>query len=872
MHFFIRSNDSPYLELVYVCIPKHFDCWSHGKIKVEKFNSINCLKRVKYFCILLITLNFLTETAGQQAPKHRSEGPRVALLKGKVVKEGGEAVSFATIRIVETEIAAMSDADGVFELKGVPFGAQAIHVTSLEIQPKVFELLVERRFHELNFEVLGQSGIDLDEVKVLGKTEKKEIETKGFAVAVIETKEASLRNLTTNELLDRTVGVRVRQNGGVGSRVEYNLNGMSGSAVGLFLDGIELSTYGSSFNLNNIPPAMIERIEVYKGVLPAHLSGDYVGGAINVVLKKDASQNNITAAASYGSFNTFQSDLSGSYRNKENGFTARGSGFYTSTDNSYTTWGKFSKFVHPDRRLERYYRAKRFNDAYRTIGGRFEVGFTNVKWADQFFVGYNVSDTYNEIPHGTTMAKPYVGRFSEAQAHVFSVNYHKNNFLTKGMALNLNAVRSYRTTYVQDTVGQVYNWDGNPRMLIRNGVAIPVPPTPNMGQQAEKSITEVDRRIINMRSNLSYTLTPGHKVSLNHKLEATDRDDNDLLRPVDKNMRTTSSVMNNILAANYEAQILNDKLRTNLMGKYTLNRTTREKPELVTENDQTFINRVIEKSVNGNYGYGATVSYNVIPHLYVIGSTENSFVMPTEAQLYGDFENNILESPRLIPEKNVNYNLGFRYGAVNYGKHKLTLYASTFWRNGYDKITLKAVQDQIIPGRESDGDIEVTQYTNLPKTQSRGFEGEVIYVYDNKLNALINFSKFNSLFKQLYDENGKRHDLYNLQLPNEPFFTVNGSVQYRLNNLFQKNSILNLYYNTGYVAPFRTVWMTSEWFTTPTQFYHDIGGSYRIPNGKMVISIDLKNVLNAEMYDNFGVQKPGRSVSVKLNYTISKFL
>ncbi|MBN8790542.1 MAG: TonB-dependent receptor plug domain-containing protein, partial [Terrimonas sp.] len=133
------------------------------------------------------------------------------------------------------------------------------------------------------------------------------------------TREASLRNIQTNELLDRTVGVRVRQNGGVGSAVEYNLNGMSGRSVGIFIDGLEISTYGSSFNLNNIPPSMIERIEVYKGVLPSHLSGDYMGGAINVILKKDVSQNNITASVSYGSFNTFQADASGMYRNQKNG-------------------------------------------------------------------------------------------------------------------------------------------------------------------------------------------------------------------------------------------------------------------------------------------------------------------------------------------------------------------------------------------------------------------------------------------------------------------------------------------------------------------------------------------------------------------------
>jgi hypothetical protein len=793
-------------------------------------------------------------------------------IRGRITSDGKAPVSFATIHVAKGSLAATTDDAGRYEIKNVPYGHHTLIVSSLEIHRHESKLHVQKADQTHHINVKLKDANDLLEVQVMGKTEKRELETQGFAVSIIETKEASLRNLTTNELLDRSVGVRVRQNGGVGSRVEYNLNGMSGSAVGLFLDGIEISTYGSSFNLNNIPPAMIERIEVYKGVLPSHLTGDYVGGAINVILKKDASQNNITAATSYGSFNTFQSDLSGIYRNKDNGFTARASGFYTYTDNSYTTWGKFSKFVHPDRTLERYYRAKRFNNVYRTIGGRFEVGFTNVKWADQFFLGYNASDTYQEIPHGTTMARPYVGRVSEYTAHVFSLNYNKNNFLLKGMALNVNAVRSQRGTFVRDTVGQVYNWDGKPRMLIRNGIEIPVPPIPGMGQQGPKSITEVNRKITNMRSNLAYTVVPGHRISVNHKLETTDRNDRNLLNPVDQNMVTVSNVMNNIFAGNYEAQVFNNKLKTNILGKITSNRTIQTKPELTTLDGVTTVNRVRNKVVNVNKGYGATVSYNVIPKTYIIGSTENSYVVATESQLYGDPENNILESPKLVPEKNVNYNLGFRYASSGTEKHKFTIYANTFWRNGYNKITLQAVEDQVIPGRESDGDIEVTKYVNLSATQSRGFEAEITYIYNNRLNALFNFSKFNSLFKQEFDEKGRPHDLYNLQLPNEPFFTMNGSVQYRLNDKFQKKSILNLYYNAAYVAPFRTVWMDSEWFTTPTQLYHDIGASYRFPNGKLVISADCKNLLNAEMYDNFGVQKPGRNISFKLNYTLSKFL
>ncbi|RZK91947.1 MAG: TonB-dependent receptor, partial [Pedobacter sp.] len=52
---------------------------------------------------------------------------------------------------------------------------------------------------------------------------------------------------------------------------------------------------------------------------------------------------------------------------------------------------------------------------------------------------------------------------------------------------------------------------------------------------------------------------------------------------------------------------------------------------------------------------------------------------------------------------------------------------------------------------------------------------------------------------------------------------------------------------------------------------HDLGASYRFPSGKLVASLDCKNMLNAEVYDNFGVQRPGRAFYFKLNYTINNF-
>lgn len=795
-------------------------------------------------------------------------------LTGIVKDEDGSPIGGATVSVENTDILVVTDDKGRFTLK-LAAGKHMIVCSFVGYIGSRKEAAVRAdRTESINFQIVKEEDKSMSEVVVAGATKKRSLETQGFAVAIIETKEASLRNLTTNELLDRSVGVRVRQNGGVGSRVEYNLNGMTGSTIGIFLDGIEVSTYGSSFNLNNIPPAMIERIEVYKGVLPSHLTGDYVGGAINVVLKKDASKNNVTAAVSYGSFNTFQADIGVTLREKKSGLSFRGSGFYTYSDNSYEMWGKFAKYTDRNGLLVRDFRAKRFNDTYKSIGGRFELGFSDVKWADQFFLGYNVSDTYSDIPHGTTTGQPYVGRFTEYQAHVFTLSYIKRDLFVKGLSLNINAVQSNRSTYVQDTISSLYNWDGKPIILhtdymIENGLEPITIKSPHGAQQSAPTISRVDRKIINARSNLAYTLSPGHRISVNHKLERTDRDDANLLRPVNKDLVTITQVTKNIVSANYEAQTFRNKLRTNVLVKYTMNSTMQTDPKATYNADGTYhLSPQTKTTFDDNFGYGATLSYNIASNLFLITSMENGYVMPTEEQMYGNIETNILPNLNLRPEQNVNYNLGFRFSSLDFGKHKLSFYANAFWRNGYDRITSQTV-DSI--ATDSDLDIQAAAFVNLGKTQSRGVEAEVIYVFGNKLNALINFSKFNALYKRKFDDAGRPDDRYNVQIPNEPFFTINANIQYRFSNLLQRKSITSVYYNAGYVGAYDIAWRASELGYTPYQLSHDIGASYRFPSGKMIFSFDAKNVFNAALYDNFGVQKPGRGIYFKLNYTIGKF-
>jgi len=783
---------------------------------------------------------------------------QTAIVKGKIKENGGAIVSHVTVRLAGTNLATMSNEKGIFELKNVPYGHQEILITSVEIQSKTIKIHIHKPVLDLDI-AIRKSALELSEVQIVQKTEKKEIETQGFAVNVIETREMATRNIQTNELLDRTAGIRVRQNGGLGSSVNYNLNGMSGGSVRIFIDGIPISTYGASFSLNSIPPSNIERIEVYKGVIPAHLADDALGGAINVILKKGVN-NNLTASVSYGSFNTLQSSLTGMYRNQKTGFSVKASGFYNYSDNNYEVWGKFVRNILPNGRYE-YVRAKRFNDAYRSVGGQVEVGFTDVKWADQFYLGYNGSGDYNEIQHGTYMSIPYKGRFSESQANVFSLNYRKKNFLVKGLEVTVSGMSSSRNEVVIDTVKWNYNWFGEISIGLNGDPIL----RPSGAQQGAPTMNHINRRVTTARSGLNYDLTENHRFIFNHIFYTIDRNQQDLMRSeVERTFIGTRDLTKNISSAAYELKAFEAKLRASLFAKYYQQKIDRMDPVLIVEGGQS-IRR--ENSISSNKtttGYGGAISYAIKSNLYVLTSAEKAVRLPSEEEVFGSPGENIVENFGIRPEISNNLNLGFRAGPYTTEKHKFSFGLSGFLRDTRDKIVRR------VNPRLNDA-VQTDPFENLGKTKAIGFEAEANYTFNKNLNIGFNLSRFNSVFNMRYDANGREYDYHNKQLPNEPFFTANTSVQYAVKDLFAKSSILNIYYGFRFVERFYTTWLDIEDFRTTRQYIQDIGASYVFPNKKFIVSLDLKNILDKQAYDNFAVQKPGRAVYLKLNYSINNF-
>ena len=108
-----------------------------------------------------------------------------------------------------------------------------------------------------------------------------------YAAKVLEVKERMGEVVDLNDWVDRMAGVRVRSEGGLGAETDLALNGMSGDAVRYFIDEVPMDVRGEGMTLGRLPAGTVERIEVYKGVVPSYLGADAMGGAVHVVTRRE---------------------------------------------------------------------------------------------------------------------------------------------------------------------------------------------------------------------------------------------------------------------------------------------------------------------------------------------------------------------------------------------------------------------------------------------------------------------------------------------------------------------------------------------------------------------------------------------------------
>jgi iron complex outermembrane receptor protein len=107
------------------------------------------------------------------------------------------------------------------------------------------------------------------------------------------------------EVLARVASVQVRSMGHLGAFTAVSIRGSTAAQVAIFLDGVPLNRDATGApDLSQIPLGSLERIEVYRGGVPAELTGAALGGAINLVTRRPGGRPETEVRAGGGSFLT----------------------------------------------------------------------------------------------------------------------------------------------------------------------------------------------------------------------------------------------------------------------------------------------------------------------------------------------------------------------------------------------------------------------------------------------------------------------------------------------------------------------------------------------------------------------------------------
>ena len=133
----------------------------------------------------------------------------------------------------------------------------------------------------------GELAFDLEGITVEAARPDWETKLSPGSVTVIRPDDYKGEQKTLPDLMRKVPGVHVREVNGKGQYTTVTVRGSTAAQVGVFIDGV-LSNLGgdSAVDLSTIPVANVERIEVYRGYIPARFAGTFIGGVINIVTKR----------------------------------------------------------------------------------------------------------------------------------------------------------------------------------------------------------------------------------------------------------------------------------------------------------------------------------------------------------------------------------------------------------------------------------------------------------------------------------------------------------------------------------------------------------------------------------------------------------
>ena len=678
----------------------------------------------------------------------------------------------------------------------------------------------------------------LSEIVLTGQSPIKQVQKAAYNVVAIEAQQ--LRNLNSNaaDMLARVSGVKMRETGGVGAEANINLNGFTGRHVRIFIDGVPMNEANASFRINNIPAELIERIEIYKGVVPVTFGADALGGAINVVTRKSR-YNYGNLSYTFGSFNTHKSTLNLGQFLTDN-ISVELNAYQNYSDNSYKVFTEYLDLQTGTYSKEKRW-FKRFHDRYHNEAIIGRVNIFDEKWADKLSFALNYSQEDKQLQNANLMQKVFGGKYRKSHNYSSSVEYEKKNIL-KGLSFFLTGRYDFTTTQNVDEEARRYSWTGEYEPMVTRGES-----------QLQNTIFEGKTGYIT--SHLDYQLNEKHSFQLTHTFSNYTRRNKNMLIT---NYTLDSDFMRRVNEKNISgfSYKFTPSERWNILafGKYY--NTVVTGPVIVTGYGSR---AVYEEETHHTqaWGYGGATTYQLLKPLQAKISYEKSFRLPTDTELFGDGDLEI-GNYKLKPENSDNLNVNLSYQPV-FKAHSLLVEAGFAYRY---------IKDYIIRSIISAGANEGSAGSrNHGKVLNMGVDATLRYFYKDIFSVGGNLSYMNLRNKEEFTETGRLSAIYNDRLPNMPYLFGNADATCNVGSLIAKRDKLSLNYNLFFTEEFFTSWQSEGTkIKVPRQLSYDVSLTYYTPNKRLSLSVEAKNITDELLYDNYSLQKAGRAFYAKLSY------
>ena len=740
-------------------------------------------------------------------------------------KSTGIPLPQATVYIKELKKGSITNANGEYELAGLPKGNYTLLFSYLGYQTATKKVSTGQQTR-IDISLKEQTE-QISEVIVSAKTIAHQKKEESMPITVIDM--SNMRGMVSNvqDILAKTVGITLRTSGGVGSSSRISVRGLEGKRIGFFIDELPMSEQTDYLDINDIPIDMIDRIEIYKGVVPARFGGSSLGGAINIVIREYPDKY---ADLSYGyeSFNTHK--VQGVFKRnlKERGYTLGIGGGYTTSDNNYTFDSPYRKGL----------RITRNHDKYRKylIGG----GFTAKKWwFDEVEFEPVVVKTYKEIQG---IEYDIREAHSESLMAGLANKLTKDNFLTEGLNLDMfNGVVLTQMNFI-DKATRRYEWDGSSY------------PTPSryggeVGYNFPSDSDDQKLSFIN-KTNLEYIINERHSFNFNSVLSVAEGTPKDELktRSLGKQVNFDSHMHSWVSGVTYDLRSLNDVFLNSLTLRYY-------QYTMHTQMAPLFVPGKYDVDVHkNNWGVNNALRYRFLPSLMGKLSAGYEVRIPSETELLGDGIS-VVPSADLLPERNASANIGLLFDLT--GKHPTNAQIEMNFFYMY-------LQDMI---RYTAGLIGA-QYQNFGEMRTLGME------FEAKADVLPSlYAYVNTTYQDLRDTRDYEpastvpNPTKGKRMPNIPYLMANAGVEFHRENLFGgSGQNTRLFADVAFVEEyFYDFEMTQlQKRRIPRSTTLDIGFEHSFLNNKLFISGKLRNVTNKKTLSEFNRPLPGINGGVKI--------